>query len=234
MSLQLAMREACKYIDDKLAIKVCQLPSSLQFFHKFWDSPTYYISFICWLRSAFIKLRMALIQLTQVEKLGKESLINCAKTSMSSKIIGPDSDFFAKLASTSLNYSFSLPLLSWRSTRLNRCKRVLNSLSVMLQVVDAVLAVKTTNDKGEIKYPIKVCNIESPTVHIICFWRQELYFLIAFCFFFVCGVVGTLHRQSTFSRLMERVQKRVICWMGMPWMLVEQPRECSSVWHRLA
>ncbi|CAK9271774.1 unnamed protein product [Sphagnum jensenii] len=76
---RLAMREACKYIDDKLAIKV--------------------------------------------EKLGKESLINCAKTSMSSKIIGPDSDFFAKL------------------------------------VVDAVLAVKTTNDKGEIKYPIKAINI---------------------------------------------------------------------------
>ncbi|CAK9257004.1 unnamed protein product [Sphagnum jensenii] len=76
---RLAMREACKYINDKLAIKV--------------------------------------------EKLGKESLINCAKTSMSSKIIGTDSNFFAKL------------------------------------VVDAVLAVKTTNDKGETKYPIKAINI---------------------------------------------------------------------------
>jgi T-complex protein 1 subunit alpha len=54
----------------------------------------------------------------QVEKLGKESLINCATTSMSLKIIGTDSDFFAKM------------------------------------VVDAVLPVKTTNDKGEIKYPI--------------------------------------------------------------------------------
>jgi T-complex protein 1 subunit alpha len=112
---------------------------------------------------------MALTQLTQVEKLGKESLINCAKTSMSSKIIGPDSDFFAKLASTSLNYSFLCHCCHEGQLDLNRCKRVLNSLSVMLQVVDAVLAVKTTNDKGEIKYPIKVCNIESPTVHIICF-----------------------------------------------------------------
>lgn len=50
---RLAMREACKYVDDKLALKV--------------------------------------------EKLGKDSLVNCAKTSMSSKLIAADSDFFASL-----------------------------------------------------------------------------------------------------------------------------------------
>ncbi|VFQ75766.1 unnamed protein product [Cuscuta campestris] len=50
---RLAMREACKYVDDKLAVKV--------------------------------------------EKLGKDSLLNCAKTSMSSKLIAGDSDFFANL-----------------------------------------------------------------------------------------------------------------------------------------
>ncbi|XP_074592700.1 T-complex protein 1 subunit alpha-like isoform X1 [Curcuma longa] len=76
---RLAMREACKYVEEKLSVKV--------------------------------------------EKLGKESLTNCAKTSMSSKLIAIDSDFFANL------------------------------------VVDAVQAVKTTNARGEVKYPIKSINI---------------------------------------------------------------------------
>ncbi|EGV64097.1 chaperonin-containing T-complex alpha subunit Cct1 [Yamadazyma tenuis] len=58
-----------------------------------------------------------------VETLGKDTLINIAKTSMSSKIIGSDSDFFSKL------------------------------------VVDAMLAVKTTTNKGEVRYPVKAVNI---------------------------------------------------------------------------
>lgn len=57
------------------------------------------------------------------DSLGKDSLINVAKTSMSSKIIGSDSEFFSQMA------------------------------------VDAMLAVKTTNTRGETKYPVKAVNV---------------------------------------------------------------------------
>jgi T-complex protein 1 subunit alpha len=60
---------------------------------------------------------------TKVDNLGKDSLVNIAKTSMSSKIIGADADFFANLC------------------------------------VDAMLLVKTTNQKNEVKYPVKAVNL---------------------------------------------------------------------------
>lgn len=59
----------------------------------------------------------------KVEALGRDSLISIAKTSMSSKIIGADSGFFADM------------------------------------VVDAMLLVKSTNQKNEIKYPVKAVNL---------------------------------------------------------------------------
>ncbi|KAJ3046483.1 T-complex protein 1 subunit alpha [Rhizophlyctis rosea] len=60
---------------------------------------------------------------TKVDALGRDPLINVAKTSMSSKIIGSDDQFFADM------------------------------------VVDAMLAVKTVNSKGEVKAPVKAVNI---------------------------------------------------------------------------
>ncbi|GAD91721.1 t-complex protein 1, alpha subunit, putative [Paecilomyces variotii No. 5] len=60
---------------------------------------------------------------TKVETLGKESLLSIARTSMSSKIIGSDADFFANM------------------------------------VVDAMLLVKSTNQRNEVKYPVKAVNL---------------------------------------------------------------------------
>jgi T-complex protein 1 subunit alpha len=60
---------------------------------------------------------------TKVDNIGKDSLVNIAKTSMSSKILGSDSDFFA-----------------------NMC-------------VDAMLQVKSVNQRGEVKYPVKAVNL---------------------------------------------------------------------------
>ena len=60
---------------------------------------------------------------SKVEDLGKDCIMNAARTSMSSKIIGGESAFFAQLA------------------------------------VDAVTAVRTVNNKGKVKYPIKAINI---------------------------------------------------------------------------
>eukprot|EP00213_Chloropicon_mariensis_P006606 CAMPEP_0197472978 /NCGR_PEP_ID=MMETSP1309-20131121/4253_1 /TAXON_ID=464262 /ORGANISM="Genus nov. species nov., Strain RCC998" /LENGTH=549 /DNA_ID=CAMNT_0043011851 /DNA_START=296 /DNA_END=1945 /DNA_ORIENTATION=- len=59
----------------------------------------------------------------KTENLGRDTLLNAAKTSMSSKIIGVDSDYFANM------------------------------------LIDAMLSVKSYNDMGDVKYPVKAINI---------------------------------------------------------------------------
>ena len=46
---------------------------------------------------SYVLISLIVFSSLQVEKLGKDSLINCAKTSMSSKLIAGDGDFFAYL-----------------------------------------------------------------------------------------------------------------------------------------
>ncbi|KAG6507782.1 hypothetical protein ZIOFF_033134 [Zingiber officinale] len=169
---RLAMREACKYVEEKLSVKV--------------------------------------------EKLGKESLTNCAKTSMSSKLIAIDSDFFANLVRSTqlllvflfnLSLTFDLTVLDSLNFLIRQAETYLygiqeaayvtSMLKVLMTydliracptdvmekkllggckakqtasllrtedcagyiVVDAVQAVKMTNARGEVKYPIKSINI---------------------------------------------------------------------------
>lgn len=75
------------------------------------------------LREAVRYINEVLSQSVDSQALGKACMVNIAKTSMLSKIIGPDLDFFAEM------------------------------------VVNAMTAVKTTNGKGETKYPVKAVNI---------------------------------------------------------------------------
>lgn len=71
---------------------------------------------------------------TKVENLGKEALKNVAKTSMSSKIIG--------------RWVKNIPVADDS-----------DSDFFATIAVDAMLAVKTINNKGEVKYPVKAVNI---------------------------------------------------------------------------
>jgi hypothetical protein len=68
----------------------------------------------------------------------------------------------------------------------------------MLQVVDAVLAVKTTNDKGEIKYPIKVCILNLLQCTLFAFEDKNFIFLLPFASFLCAGwlVLGTGNQHS--------------------------------------
>ena len=76
----------------------------------------------------------------KVDTLGKDCLINVAKTSMSSKIIGA-------CVTSSLEGSETRPL-TWESASRR------DDVFFANMAVDAMLAVKTINPRGEIKYPV--------------------------------------------------------------------------------
>lgn len=67
----------------------------------------------------FIEEHMAI----RTDKLGVETLLNAARTSMSSKIVGGEGDFFAQI------------------------------------VVDALNLVRSVDDTGKVRYPVKAINI---------------------------------------------------------------------------
>lgn len=77
--LRVACREACRYIQDQMTVKV--------------------------------------------DTLGRDCLVNCARTTLSSKILGAHDTFFAGMA------------------------------------VEALTAVKTTNSRGDVRYPVQAVNI---------------------------------------------------------------------------
>jgi T-complex protein 1 subunit alpha len=77
----------------------------------------------------------------KTDTLGKDSLINVAKTSMASKIIG------------------SCVLVSWSVKAPCLTAYYSDDDFFANMAVDAMLAVKTINPRGEIKYPVKAVNV---------------------------------------------------------------------------
>ena len=78
---------------------------------------------------------------TKTDSLGRESLVNVAKTSMSSKIIG--------------RCVFGSTFVTLCSQRV-RCS---DDEFFANMAVDAMLSVKTINSRGETKYPVKAVNV---------------------------------------------------------------------------
>ena len=79
---------------------------------------------------------------TKVDALARDSLVNIAKTSMSSKVIG--------------RYACRCRMAREQA---NRYGRYSDDEFFANMAVDAMLAVKTINPRGEVKYPVKAVNV---------------------------------------------------------------------------
>ncbi|CAA0841431.1 T-complex protein 1 subunit alpha [Striga hermonthica] len=91
-------------------------------------------------------------ELLKVEKLGKDSLVNSAKTSMSSKLIGGDSDFFANLV-----------IVACLAVA-NIVKSSLGPVGLDKMLVDDIGDVTITNDGATI---LKILEVEHPAAKVL-------------------------------------------------------------------
>lgn len=90
---RLAMREVCS-VNHATCIPVHRFKGLFQSVSFFWTYSQLAIRMTSALQACkFIEENLSM----KVETLGKETLINCAKTAMSSKIVGSESDFFSQL-----------------------------------------------------------------------------------------------------------------------------------------
>ena len=87
-------------------------------------------------------------------------------------------------------------------------------ITFFFKVVDAVLSVKMTNQRGEIKYPIKVCLCSSVKVLNIAYIFVSKHFCLLRC------------RGSIFWKLMDKVRETAICWRDMHSILAALPKGC--------
>ena len=84
----------------------------------------------------------------RVETLGKEALINCAKTAMSSKIVGAESEFFSQLVVDAVTSVKTEP----RGEVCRQCSLHLTLLSLHLLVQFVVLLMSSSETQWQLDH----------------------------------------------------------------------------------